>query len=69
MTRRTDVPWLKIEHTPDGYRVHWRIQRQHGRNTLVDLGHSRSFATKSEAQHWHAVFAKALAEDEPIAPP
>jgi hypothetical protein len=62
------LPWLKIEHTGDRYRVHWRVERQYGRNTVVDLGHSQSFATEPEAQRWRAIFASALAEDEPHLP-
>jgi hypothetical protein len=63
------TPWLKIEHTGDRYEVHWRVERQAGRTIIVDLGHSQSFATESEAQHWRAVFAEALAEDEPPVAP
>ena len=63
------TPWLKIEHTGDRYEVHWRVERQAGRTIIVDLGHSQSFATESEAQCWRAVFAGALAEDEPPVAP
>ncbi len=63
------MPWLKIEHAGDRYRVHWRVERQYGRITLVDLGHSQSFATESEAQRWREVFAGALGEDAPLLPP
>ena len=67
MTSTTNAPWLTIEHTADGYQVRWRVERHYGRNTVVDLGQSQSFATKSEAQRWRAVFASALAADEPPA--
>jgi hypothetical protein len=39
--------------------------RQSGRTIVVNLGHSQSFATESEAQRWRAAFASALAADEP----
>jgi hypothetical protein len=65
MTPTTNIPWLKIEHIGNRYQVYWRVEHQCGRNTVVDLGHSESFATESEAQRWRAVFAGALAEDEP----
>jgi len=58
----TNVPWLKIEETGDRYQVHWRVERRYGGNTVVDLGHSQRFATKTEAQHWCEVFESALAE-------
>jgi hypothetical protein len=61
----TNTPSLRIEHTADGYQVHWHVERRYGRNTVVDLGTSQSFPTRSEAQLWRAAFASALAEEEP----
>ena len=69
MTPLTNVPWLKIEHTGNRYQVHWRVERQCGRNTVVEAGNSQSFATKPEAERWRTLFANALAEDEPPLPP
>ena len=68
MAPTAKTPWLKVEHTGDQYEVHWRVERQSGPTTIVDLGHSQSFATDSEAQRWCAVFASALAEEAPQAP-
>jgi hypothetical protein len=69
MAPTAKIPWLKIEHTGDWYKVHWLVERQSGRTIVVDLGHSQSFATESEAQRWRAAFASALAEDErPLTP-
>jgi hypothetical protein len=65
VTSTTNTPSLTIEQTADGYRVHWRVERRYGRNTVVDLGNSQSFATQSEAVRWRATFASALDEDEP----
>jgi len=65
MTPTYDIPWLKIEHAGDRYHVHWRVERRCGHNTVVDLGQSQSFATKSEAERWREVFASALDENEP----
>ncbi|HEV8027642.1 MAG TPA: hypothetical protein VGP50_09435 [Stellaceae bacterium] len=59
------APSLRIELTADGYQVQWRVERQYGRNTVVDLGTSQSFPTRSEAQLWRAAFASALADEEP----
>jgi len=65
MTPTNDIPWLKIEPAGDRYQVHWRVARRCGDNTVVDLGQSQSFATKSEAERWRELFASALAENEP----
>jgi hypothetical protein len=61
----TNTPSLTIEQTAEGYQVHWRVERRYGRNTVVDLGTSQSFPTRSEAQRWRADFASALAEEDP----
>jgi hypothetical protein len=69
MAPTAKIPWLKIEHTGDRDKVHWLVERQSGRTIVVDLGHSQSFATESEARRWRAAFASALAEDEPTLAP
>jgi hypothetical protein len=64
----TGSPWLKIEHTHQGYEVRWRVERRSGQNIVLDLGCSQCFATKSEAQRWSATLASAFSDEEPLPP-